>query len=89
MQMNGGCLRCGMACCVAFTVVAWQTKDTFLQPTDAKVYVERFREEKYTWRMGRLKQEKDDLRKKQKTMKSHCWEDLSTYLYLRISYSCA
>lgn len=32
-------LKCGMACCVFLSVVAWQTKDTSLQPTDAKGFI--------------------------------------------------
>ena len=32
-------LKCGMACCVFLSIVAWQTKDTSLQPTDAKGFI--------------------------------------------------
>ena len=32
-------LKCGMACCVFHSVVAWQTKDTYLQPPDAKGFI--------------------------------------------------
>ena len=29
----------GVACCVLFTIVAWQTKDTSFQPMDAKSFI--------------------------------------------------
>ena len=32
-------LKCGMACCVFLSVVAWQTKDTSLQPTDTGGFI--------------------------------------------------
>lgn len=32
-------LKCGMACCVFLSIVAWQTKYTSLQPTDAKGFI--------------------------------------------------
>ena len=38
-------LKCGMACCVFLSIVAWQTKDTSLQPTDAKRFYRRDSEE--------------------------------------------
>ncbi len=32
-------LKWGMACCMLVSVVAWQTKDTSLQPTDTGGFI--------------------------------------------------
>ena len=32
-------MKWGVACCVLFTIVAWQTKDTSFQPTDTKSFI--------------------------------------------------
>ena len=38
-------LKCGMACCVFLSVVAWQTKDTSLQPTDTGGFIDELLQE--------------------------------------------
>lgn len=32
-------LKWGVACCMLFTIVAWQTKDTSFQPMDTKSFI--------------------------------------------------